>query len=61
MISKEQIRLFEKKGGKKEDYNFEEIVSDNKKYYISTDADNKVFIVEENDYDRYNKYKILER
>ena len=57
MISKEQIKLFEKKGGKKEDYNFEEIVSDNKKYYISTDADNKVFIVEENDYDEFLKKK----
>lgn len=57
MISKEQIRLFEKKGGKKEDYNFEEIVSDNKKYYISTDADNKVFIVEENDYEDFLKKK----
>ena len=55
MISKEQIKLFEKKGGKKEDYNFEEIVSDNKKYYISTDADNKVFIVEENDYEDFLK------
>ena len=31
MLSKEQIKLFEKKGGKKEDYNFEEIVSNNKK------------------------------
>ena len=57
MISKEQIKLFEKKGGKKEDYNFEEIVSDNKKYYISTDADNKVFIVEENDYEDFLKKK----
>lgn len=57
MISKEQIRLFEKKGGKKEDYNFEEIVSDDKKYYISTDADNKVFIVEENDYEDFLKKK----
>lgn len=57
MISKEQIKLFEKKGGKKEDYNFEEIVSDNKKYYISTDADNKVFIVEENDYENFLKRK----
>ena len=57
MISKEQIRLFEKKGGKKEDYNFEEIVSNNKKYYISTDADNKVFIVEENDYEDFLKKK----
>ena len=55
MLSKEQIRLFEKKGGKKEDYNFEEIISDNKKYYISTDADNKVFIVEENDYGDFLK------
>lgn len=26
MLSKDQIKLFEKKGGKKEDYNFEEIV-----------------------------------
>ena len=50
MLSKDQIKLFEKKDGKKEDYNFEKIVSDNKKYYISADADNKVFIVEENDY-----------
>ena len=57
MISKEQIKLFEKKGGKKEDYNFEEIVSDNKKYYISTDADNKVFIVEENDYEDFLQKK----
>ena len=57
MLSKEQIKLFEKKGGKKEDYNFEEIVSDNKKYYISTDADNKVFIVEENDYENFLKKK----
>lgn len=57
MISKEQIRLFEKKGGKKEDYNLEEIVSDNKKYYISTDADNKVFIVEENDYEDFLQKK----
>ncbi len=57
MISKEQIKLFEKKGGKKEDYNFEEIISDNKKYYISTDADNKVFIVEENDYEDFLKKK----
>ena len=57
MLSKEQIKLFEKKGGKKEDYNFEEIVSDNKKYYISTDADNKVFIVEENDYEDFLKKK----
>ena len=58
MLSKEQIKLFKKKGGKKEDYyNFEEIVSDNKKYYISTDADNKVFIVEENDYDEFLKKK----
>ena len=57
MLSKEQIRLFEKKGGKKEDYNFEEIASDNKKYYISTDADNKVFIVEENDYEDFLKKK----
>ena len=55
MLSKEQVKLFEKKGGKKEDYNFEEIVSDNKKYYISTDADNKVFIVEENDYEDFLK------
>lgn len=57
MISKEQIRLFEKKGGKKEDYDFEEMVSDDKKYYISTDADNKVFIVEENDYEDFLKKK----
>lgn len=57
MLSKEQIRLFEKKGGKKEDYNLEEIVSDNKKYYISTDADNKVFIVEENDYEDFLQKK----
>ena len=57
MLSKEQVKLFEKKGGKKEDYNFEEIVSDNKKYYISTDADNKVFIVEENDYEDFLKKK----
>lgn len=57
MISKEQIRLFEKKGGKKEDYDFEEMVSDNKKYYISTDADNKVFIVEENDYEDFLQKK----
>ena len=57
MISKEQIKLFEKKGGKKEDYNFEEIASDDKKYYISTDADNKVFIVEENDYEDFLKKK----
>lgn len=57
MLSKGQIKLFEKKGGKKEDYNFEEIVSDNKKYYISTDADNKVFIVEENDYKDFLKKK----
>lgn len=57
MLSKEQIKLFEKKGGKKEDYNFEEIVSDNKKYYISTDADNKVFIVEENDYEDFLERK----
>lgn len=57
MLSKEQIKLFEKKGGKKEDYNFEEIVSDNKKYYISTDADNKVFIVEENDYEDFLQKK----
>lgn len=57
MLSKEQIKLFEKKGGKKEDYNFEEIVSDNKKYYISTDADNKVFIVEENNYEDFLKKK----
>lgn len=57
MLSKEQIKLFEKKGGKKEDYNFEEIVSDNKKYYISTDADDKVFIVEENDYEDFLKKK----
>ena len=57
MLSKEQIKLFEKKGGKKEDYNFEEIISDNKKYYISTDEDNKVFIVEENDYEEFLKKK----
>ena len=57
MLSKDQIKLFERKGGKKEDYNFEEIVSDNKKYYISTDADNKVFIVEENDYEDFLKKK----
>lgn len=57
MLSKEQIKLFEKKGGKKEEYNFAEIVSDNKKYYISTDADNKVFIVEENDYEDFLKRK----
>lgn len=57
MLSKEQIKLFEKKGGKKENYNFEEIVSDNKKYYISTDADDKVFIVEENDYEEFLKKK----
>lgn len=57
MISKEQIKLFEKKGGKKEDYDFEEMVSDNKKYYISTDADNKVFIVEENDYEDFLQKK----
>ena len=57
MLSKEQVKLFEKKGGKKEDYNFEEIVSDNKKYYISTDADNKVFIVEENDYEDFLERK----
>ena len=57
MLSKEQIKLFEKKGGKKEDYDFEGIVSDNKKYYISTDADNKVFIVEENDYEDFLKKK----
>lgn len=57
MLSKEQIKLFEKKGGRKEDYNFEETVSDNKKYYISTDADNKVFIVEENDYENFLKKK----
>ena len=57
MLSKEQVKLFEKKGGKKEDYNFEEIVSDNKKYYISADADNKVFIVEENDYEDFLRNK----
>lgn len=58
MLSKEQIKIFEKKGGNKKDYNFEEIVSDNKKYYITTDADNKVFIIEENDYEDFLKKKM---
>lgn len=46
MLTKNQVKKFEDLGGNKSDYDFEKILSDEKKYYITTDADNKVCIID---------------